>query len=94
MTKEFADQPDARRYALHVDDELVSVVDYSIRGGAISLNRTYTNPGQRGKGFASDLVDFAVTDAAARGLKVVPMCWYVDEWFIDHPDRAVHLHTS
>jgi predicted GNAT family acetyltransferase len=34
-------------------------------------------------------VEFAVDDVAATtGYRIVPMCWYVGEWFDRHPERA------
>jgi uncharacterized protein len=89
MAKEFANEPDARRYALHIDGELASVVDYTINGKSISFHRTYTPPPYRGKGLAGELVKFAVDDVEKNtDFHVVPMCWYVGEWFDNHPERA------
>lgn len=92
MAKEFAHEPDARRYALRIDGELASVVDYAINGNSISFHRTYTSPNQRGKGLAAEIVSFAVDDVEANSDRhIVPMCWYVGEWFDKHPDRALLL---
>jgi len=67
------------------------VVDYRINGDAISFNRTFTTPARRGQGLAGDVVEFAANDVEASSDRhIVPMCWYVGEWFDRHPDRA-HL---
>jgi hypothetical protein len=89
MATEFSDQTAEKRFAMHVDGELVAVLDYSILGSAISLTRAFTVPAHRGKGYAADLTAYAVDEIERRGdLSVVPMCWYVAEWFDAHPERA------
>lgn len=89
MSKDFLHEPDAKRYVLRVDGAITAVVDYSILGSAISFHRTYTAPNQRGKGFAAEIVEFATDDVeATTDLHIVPMCWYVDDWFAKHPERS------
>ncbi|MFF1877015.1 GNAT family N-acetyltransferase [Leifsonia sp. NPDC058230] len=89
MGTEFGNETDAARYAMHIDGELAGVLDYSILGGAISLTRAFTVPMRRGHGLAAQLVEFAVDDIEANtSLKIVPMCWYVADWFERHPERA------
>jgi predicted GNAT family acetyltransferase len=82
-------ETDANRYVLRVDDELVAVADYVINGSSISFNHTFTNPKLRGKGYAADVVKYAVDDVeSTTDLRIVPMCWYVGKWFDEHPERA------
>ena len=89
MTKTFENQPDAKRYALRDGDELLAVLDYSSNGHAISLTRAFTSPAHRSQGLAAEIVEFAVNDIETTSeLRVVPMCWYVGEWFDKHPERA------
>lgn len=89
MAKEFTHEPDANRYALHIDGELAGVLDYSILGHAISMRRAYTAPHRRGQGLAAELVAYAVDDVeATTDYKIVPMCWYVAEWFEKNPERS------
>ncbi len=89
VTKEFTHEADARRYAMRIDGQLVAVVDYAVNGGAISFTRTFTNPPFRGNGYAADVVKFAVDDVERNSeRRIVPMCWYVGEWFDKNPERA------
>lgn len=89
MSKTFSHDEDARRYVLKDGDELIAVVDYVINGDSISFNHTFTNPSKRGKGYAGEIVEFAVNDVEASSTRhIVPMCWYVGEWFDKHPERA------
>ncbi|MEJ1230685.1 MAG: GNAT family N-acetyltransferase [Galbitalea sp.] len=88
-TKTLVHEPDAGRYVLRLDGAITAVADYVINGGSISFNHTYTNPAQRGKGYAGEIVEFAVDDVeATTDLRIVPMCWYVGKWFDSHPERA------
>ena len=95
MTEEFRDEPEQQRYAMYVDGELVSVLDYRVNGDAIAFPHTYTVPVHRGHGYAAALVEHAV-DVVERttGSRVVPMCWFVAKWFDEHPDRAALLHRG
>ena len=79
---------DASRYTLRVDGELVALVNYSVNGSSTSFTHTYTQPHLRGRGYAADIVEFAVNDVESTSTqRVVPMCWYVEKWFAEHPDR-------
>ncbi|WP_066520598.1 GNAT family N-acetyltransferase [Curtobacterium ammoniigenes] len=89
MAIEFRNETDQSRYAMYVDGNLVSVADYRINGDSIAFPHTYTVPTFRGKGYAADVVGFAIDDVEENSARrVVPMCWYVGKWFDEHPDRA------
>jgi len=89
MNKEFANEPDARRYVMRIDGSLVGVLDYAVNGNAISFVRSFTSPQHRGNGYAGELVKFAADDVEATSTRhIVPMCWYVGDWFEKNPDRA------
>lgn len=88
MGKQLLHEPDAKRYTLTVDGHLAAVADYAINGNSISLHHTFTQPHLRGKGYAAEVVEFAVDDVEANSSRrIVPMCWYVGQWFDEHPDR-------
>ncbi|GAA1515367.1 hypothetical protein BJ978_002345 [Agromyces terreus] len=93
MQRAFTHEPDADRYALRLNGEIASVLDYRVLGDAISMTRAYTNPPYRGSGYAGELVAFAVDDVESNSSRhIVPSCWYVAEWFDRHPERAGLLH--
>jgi predicted GNAT family acetyltransferase len=92
MEKTFVHEPDANRYVMRIDGDLTAVVDYVARGDSISFNHTFTNPARRGNGYAGEIVEFAVDDVEHTSSRhIVPMCWYVEQWFDKHPDRAALL---
>lgn len=85
----FTHEPDASRYTLHDGPNLVSALDYRDDGRTVALTRAYTVPTFRGHGYAGEIVDRAVTELEQAGdRKVLPVCWYVAEWFEAHPERA------
>lgn len=89
MTPEFRHEPDAQRYVLRHGDTVAAVVDYRVNGNGISFTHTFTQPSLRGQGLAAQIVEFAVNDVEANSARhIVPMCWYVAEWFEAHPERA------
>ena len=91
MTSEILHEPKANRYVLRVDGEIASVLDYRRLGDSIAFVRTFTNPPYRGSGLAGEVVGFAVDDVESTSTaRIVPSCWYVEEWFDRHPDRR-HL---
>ncbi|MDQ1217063.1 MULTISPECIES: GNAT family N-acetyltransferase [Microbacterium] len=85
----FTNQRDASRYALHRGDDLVSVLDYRDDGRTVALTRAYTIPTFRGHGYAAEVVERAVADIETLGDRtIIPVCWYVADWFEAHPERA------
>jgi uncharacterized protein len=88
VTKDLAHEPEQRRYVLRLDGQVACVLDYRELGDSVAFVRTFTTPPYRGAGLASELVGFAVDDVEQRTrLRIVPSCWYVDQWFDRHPDR-------
>lgn len=92
FVKEITHEPDAHRYVLRIDGDIVAVVDYAINGNQISFHHTFTNPRFRNQGLAAEVVEFAIDDVDRNtAYRIVPMCWYVADWFAEHSDRAALL---
>jgi predicted GNAT family acetyltransferase len=86
---EFTHEPDASRWALRKGGQLVSVLEYRDDGKTVAMVRAYTVPTFRGHGYAAEVVGRAVAELEQRGDRTVqPVCWYVADWFDDHPERA------
>ncbi|MBX3068213.1 MAG: N-acetyltransferase [Microbacteriaceae bacterium] len=89
MTKELRNETESNRYTLRIDGEIASAVDYKTSGESVSFTHTFTDPKRRGQGLAAEIVEFAVDDVEQNSSrKIIPMCWYVGEWFDKHPERA------
>ncbi|MCR2812491.1 N-acetyltransferase [Microbacterium sp. zg.Y1090] len=90
----FENQTDASRWALLRGDELLSVLDYRDDGSTIAMTRAYTVPPHRGHGYAGEVVSRAVAELEARGDRtVIPVCWYVADWFDENPAHRGILRT-
>lgn len=92
MVGQLAHEPDASRYTLTIDGSTAALVEYRINGNAISFTHTFTPLALRGRGYAADVVAFAVDDVEKNSTRrIVPMCSYVGVWFDNHTDRAALL---
>lgn len=81
-------EKDASRYALTRDGVLVSVLDYRDDGRTVALTRAFTIPAFRGKGYAAKVVEGAVADIERAGdRRIDAVCWYVADWFAEHPEK-------
>ena len=76
------------RYELIVDGQVVGIADFTIVGSAMVLPHTEIDPERRGQGLGAVLVKGVLDDARARGIDVVPTCWYVHEYIAQHPEEA------
>lgn len=82
------DNPDAQRYELAVDGELAGVSQYKAKPGQISFTHTEIDERFEGQGLGGKLVSFALDDARARGLAVLPFCPFVRAYVQRHPEYA------
>ena len=77
MATEFTHEPDAHRYTMHVDGEVVSVLEYLDHGAGTVLHHTVTVPKHRGHGYAaavfavSERKDQATIGIARRSVRVL-----------------------
>ncbi len=55
----------------------LAVAEYQHAGRRLCFTHTFVPPEARGRGIAEALVRFALEDARAHGLRVVPACSYV-----------------
>jgi predicted GNAT family acetyltransferase len=74
-----------RRFELDVDGQTV-FTEYRLSPGVMTLFHTLTPPALRGRGLAARVVRAALEFARAEGLKVNPLCWYVNEHIKAHPE--------
>jgi len=82
------DNPEAERYELVVDDEVVGEIVYRLRAGAVVLVHTEVSPELEGKGLGARLVAGTLEEIRARGLRLVPLCPFVAAYLRRHPEAA------
>jgi predicted GNAT family acetyltransferase len=59
---------------------------YRMQDGAIVFTHTEVPEEAEGHGVGDALARFALDDAKARGLKVVPLCPFIASWIERHPE--------
>ena len=85
---EVRDAKDASRYEITVGGELAGFADYRMKEQTIVFPHTEVDPARGGQGLGSRLIEFAVTDARSRGLRIVAICPFVKDWIEEHPEEA------
>ena len=85
---QFTHDTDTQRYTMRIGGNLIAAADYVVNGNTVSFTHTFTAPAQRGKGYAAQVVEFAMNEVETTTThRVLPMCWYVADWFDAHPER-------
>lgn len=62
------------------------VCDYRLRDGVMVITHTEVAPELEGQGLAAELVRAALGHARAEGIKVRPLCSYVQAYMRRHPE--------
>ena len=81
---EVADAPERNQYELSIDGEVVGYCTYRARPGLIAFFHTEVDERFEGRGLADRLIRFALEDARARGLAVLPFCPFVNAFIERH----------
>jgi uncharacterized protein len=81
---EVAEAPERERYELSIDGEVVGYSAYRARPGLIAFVHTEVDERLQGRGLADRLIRFALEDARARGLAVLPFCPFVKSFIERH----------
>jgi predicted GNAT family acetyltransferase len=78
--------PDEDRYEIEVDGELAGFAQYRERPEQIAFVHTEIDDRFEGRGLAGELIGFALDDARARKLAVLPFCPFVNGYLQRHPE--------
>lgn len=82
------DNPDEKRYEIEVDGSVAGFAQYRVRPGLLAFIHTEIDDAYEGQGLGGRLVAFALDDARARGLAVLPFCPFVNGYIQKHPEYA------
>ena len=80
------DATERGRFEAHLDHELAGVLEYVVKYGRIALVHSEVTPRYEGRGVGSELIRFALDDARRRGLRVIAICPFVQDYLARHPD--------
>jgi uncharacterized protein len=78
------DNAGEKRYEIHLGGELAGFAQYRLHPGLIELVHTEIDEEFEGRGVASQLISFALQDARKRGLAVLPVCPFVNDYMQRH----------
>jgi predicted GNAT family acetyltransferase len=78
------DAPDRDRYEISIGGEVAGFTAYATRPGLIAFVHTEVDERLQGRGLADRLIRFALEDARARGLAVLPFCPFVKAFIERH----------
>lgn len=78
---------DRQRFELNLGEH-VALLDYTFLDGRVGFDHTLVPDALRGRGAGSTLVRAALTEARARGWRVVPRCSFVADFLQRHPEFA------
>ncbi len=83
---EFINNTDRHRYELHLDDNVMALAEYRITPeGHVALTHTEVPREYRGRGIGGILAEKVLSDIAAQGRKVVPLCSFMVSYITDTP---------
>ncbi|MFT8470311.1 MAG: GNAT family N-acetyltransferase [Oenococcus sp.] len=90
MTENAIKQEHGRYFIENSDGKTIAELLYSEIAGknAISIDSIRVDPDYRGHGLASRILKQAVSDAAAVGKRVKPVCPYAKAAFLKNPEYA------
>ena len=88
MSAEVRDNPDAQRYELVIDGDVVGELFYRLRSDAVVLVHTEVSSRVEGQGLGSRLVAATLADVRARGLRPVAVCPFVRAYMQRHPEAV------
>lgn len=72
------------RYEIRSDGALAGFAEYQLRPGSIRFIHTEVDGAFQGQGLAGKLAFEALTDAAASGEAIVPLCPYIAKYLETH----------
>ena len=85
---EVIENASAGRFELHIDGAVISVADYSEHeDGVVAVPHVWTEPGQRGNGYASQLMDGVLGQLRASDRKIVPTCPFAARHVRQNPEH-------
>ena len=84
---EVTDNQAEQQYELRVGGGEPALAAYRIEGSTMSFTHTIVPEELEGQGIASELVAGALADVRSRGLKVVPLCSFVEHYIETHPEE-------
>jgi predicted GNAT family acetyltransferase len=78
------DDTESQRYVIRVDGKRAGLLQYRLRPELIELVHTEIYEEFEGRGLGSQLISFALQEARERGLAILPICPFVNDYIQRH----------
>jgi predicted GNAT family acetyltransferase len=82
------DVPERQRYELILDGDVAGFVTYHRAPGGITFMHTQIEDAYEGHGLGGTLAAAALDDARAKGLRVKPVCPFIQKYIEEHTEYA------
>lgn len=80
--------PERQRFEGALDGQVVGFAAYQKTDALIVFTHTEVDPAMEGKGVGGAIVRHALDHAREEGLRVLPVCPFVQAWMGRHPEYA------
>jgi predicted GNAT family acetyltransferase len=88
MAREVVHNAERNRFEMALDGGAMAVLDYRLSDGVMTLTHTGVPPEFEGRGIGGRLVQGALDQIRAQGLKIVVRCGFVDAFIDRHKEYA------
>lgn len=79
------DNKEKSRFETKIDGH-DAFIEYSVQPGILSLDHTEVDKALAGQGVASEMTEKVLMEIELRGLKVIPVCSYIEKYINKHPE--------
>jgi predicted GNAT family acetyltransferase len=88
------DNPEKHRFEIDLGDGSFAIAEYTLPAGKIMFTHTEVPPQHGGKGLGTKLIEFALSAARQRSLKVIPICPFFAAYMQRHAEVQDLLEDS
>lgn len=86
MSVTVVDNPTESRIEARVEGTFAGMSEYELTSDTIIFLHTQVAERYEGQGVGSEIARYALDDARARGLYVLPLCPFIRQWLKRHPE--------
>ncbi len=79
------DNKEENRFETTIDGH-EAFIEYSVLPGVLSLDHTEVDKALAGQGVASEMIEKVLLEIELRGLKVIPVCPFIEKYISKHPE--------
>jgi len=90
-TPTISHEPERKQYTLTLDGAEIGQAKYRDTETQRVFTHTVVEPEFGGRGFATNLIDFAIADARSDDKRIVGECSMVARWLTKHPELADYV---